>query len=82
MNEQWHEDWHCLECGLLNIGVNYQCSRCETDKPRECDMCGKEFIPWREYPKSKLEKWTCQKCYFKEPVDYLDSIDRDQGEDR
>jgi len=66
MNIEWQEDWNCLECGLVNIGTNYQCARCETDKPTVCDFCGVKMIPWREAPKTKLEKYTCRKCHYTE----------------
>lgn len=82
MNDQWQEDWTCLECGSENPDSNYQCSECETAKPIECDTCGELMIPWRDTPKSRLEKWTCRHCYFEDAGHPSDNVDRDEGCDR
>lgn len=82
MNTSHEPTWSCLECGLDNPSANFICADCQTEKPRECDMCDEDFTPWRDTPKSRLEKWTCRRCYFQDAGHPSDNIDRDEGEDR
>ena len=60
--------WIC-DCGAINEDEWNTCVECKEYRPRPCDLCGTEFLPWREGPKKRLEAHTCFKCYAQVSAD-------------
>ena len=57
--------WIC-DCGAINELHWSTCAECNEYKPRPCDDCGTEFVPWSETSKgnARLHKYQCRRCYL------------------
>jgi len=75
MRPEEAQDWICECCEHSNPYDAWQCEGCQEYKPRECEWCDELFTPWRDTPKSRLEKWECRACHFREEETEQDRID-------
>lgn len=84
MNTSHEPTWACLECGMENPSANFICADCSTQKPTECEECGRDMTPWSETPRgnARIERYICRRCYSERQVSPDNGIDRDEGCDR
>ena len=57
--------WIC-DCGAINESHWATCPDCQEYKPRPCDDCGTEFVPWSETSKgnARAHKYQCRRCWL------------------